>query len=155
MSSIIRPVNIQDIDAIMEIERRSFPVAWEYSTFQRISSQNGRVVSSDSRMLIMDILEHNQKLTGYAVWETNMMNKTGHVLNLAVTSEERRNGFGRLLLNHVHESLILDGMTSIFLEVRDSNTPARKLYESSGYTASGRLVGYYYDEDAILYSRSI
>ena len=38
------------------------------------------------------------------------------------------------------------------LEVRESNTPARRLYECVEMKVSGRELGYYETEDAILYS---
>jgi ribosomal-protein-alanine N-acetyltransferase len=43
--------------------------------------------------------------------------------------------------------------TSVFLEVRESNTAARTLYERAGFEQSGRRESYYTNppEDAILY----
>jgi ribosomal-protein-alanine N-acetyltransferase len=155
MSYGFRPVRLEDLDEVMEIERRSFPVAWEYTTYLRICMQKGRILSSDGGLLLMDVLESSSILTGYAVWETDPVSTRGHILNLAIIEEERRKGYGKLLLNHVHDSLRETGMTSCFLEVRESNTPARALYETSGYTATGKLDGYYFDEDAIEYSRNL
>ena len=44
------------------------------------------------------------------------------------------------------------GAEQIFLEVRQSNTPARALYEKNGFTAIGLRKKYYKDpvEDAVL-----
>jgi len=99
----------------------------------------------------MDIIEVKKKLIGYAVWEIDPVTARGHILNLAITESERRKGYGRLLLKHVLANLRESGMSSCFLEVRESNTPARRLYESQGCTESGRLDDYYFDEDAIEY----
>jgi ribosomal-protein-alanine acetyltransferase len=61
------------------------------------------------------------------------------ILNLAVAPEARRTGVGRALLKHV-----LDGAPgSWFLEVRESNQAAIRLYESTGFRASGKRPGYY------------
>lgn len=152
MSCHIRPVCLEDLDDIMEIERRSFPMPWEYTTYLRICMQKGRIHSNDAGMLLMDVLESNGLVTGYAVWETDPVSTRGHILNLAIVEDERRKGYGKMLLTHVQDSLRETGMTSCFLEVREGNTPARLLYESAEYTASGRLDGYYFDEDAIEYS---
>ena len=62
MSSTIRPVSLDDLDTIMEIERKSFLVAWEYSVYLRICMQNGRVLSSDRGMLLMDVFEKRGKI---------------------------------------------------------------------------------------------
>jgi ribosomal protein S18 acetylase RimI-like enzyme len=36
--------------------------------------------------------------------------------------------------------------------VRENNLAARALYESIGFVASGMISGYYFDEDAIVYT---
>ncbi|MFW9982062.1 MAG: GNAT family N-acetyltransferase [Candidatus Thorarchaeota archaeon] len=153
MSPLIRPVSLEDLDVVMEIERKCFPVAWEYSVFLTICMNEGRIVSSDKGMLLMDVLEQNCKVIGYIVWETNDLNKEGHILNLAIIKEERRKGYAKQLIHHVHENLKTLRMTSCHLEVRDSNIAARTLYETCGYVISDRRIGYYFDEDAIEYSR--
>ena len=155
MSSIFRPVSLDDLDEIMEIERKSFRVPWEYTIYLRICLQEGRVLSSDEGMLFMDVLEKKKKIIGFAVWETNPLSKKGHILNLAIIEEERSNGYGRMLICHVQESLKNAGMASCNLEVRESNSLARSLYETCGYVISDRLAGYYFDEDAIEYSRNL
>ena len=45
----------------------------------------------------------------------------------------------------------------MFLEVRESNIAARKLYEKAGFEPTGRRKSYYTDplEDALLYRRSL
>ena len=45
---------------------------------------------------------------------------------------------------------------SVFLEVRESNSAARSLYEKLGFQQTGRRKSYYANpiEDAILYSKS-
>ncbi len=155
MSSIIRPVILNDLDTIMEIERKCFRFAWEYSVYLKICLQEGRVRSSDRSLLLMDVLEIDGRIVGYAVWEIDYLSRRGHVLNLAIIGEERRKGYGRMLVHHVHKNFKDAGMTNSYLEVRESNLPARALYENSGYTISDRIVGYYFDEDAVEYSRTL
>ena len=155
MNLIIRPASLDDLDAIMEIERNSFLIAWEAAVYRKICSKEGRVLSSDRGMLFMDVLAKEKKITGYAVWETDTHLRKGHILNLAIIEEERREGYGRLLIRHVQESLRKVGMTSCYLEVRESNSSARSLYETCGYLISDRLTEYYSDEDAIVYSRDL
>jgi ribosomal-protein-alanine N-acetyltransferase len=151
MTYHIRPVRLEDLEDIMHIERASFAVAWEYTIYLRICMQNGRISTDDGGLLLMDILEIDKKLAGYAVWETDPVSTRGHILNLAIIEKEKRKGYGKLLLKHVQCSLKESGMSSCYLEVRESNTAARQLYETMGYTASGRLDGYYFSEDAIEY----
>ncbi|MFW9807797.1 MAG: GNAT family N-acetyltransferase [Candidatus Thorarchaeota archaeon] len=152
MSLVIRPVKLEDLDIVMEIERKCFPIAWEYSVFLTICMNNGRIVSRDMGMILMDVLEKSGEIIGYTVWETDTQSKRGHILNLAVIEEERRKGYAKQLIHHVHENLKTTGFVSCHLEVRESNVAARKLYENCGYVLSDRIIGYYFDEDAIEYS---
>ncbi len=63
----------------------------------------------------------------------------GEILNLAVAPEARRAGVGQALLRHV-----LKGTPgSWFLEVRESNAGAIRLYETTGFRRFGERSGYY------------
>jgi ribosomal protein S18 acetylase RimI-like enzyme len=59
---------------------------------------------------------------------------------------------GRALVQHVLEALSARGARQIYLEVRESNAPARALYAAHGFTEVGRRKGYYRRpvEDAIV-----
>jgi ribosomal-protein-alanine N-acetyltransferase len=76
----------------------------------------------------------------------------GEILNLAVAPEGRRHGVGRRLVEAVLSRLSEKGVHHVFLEVRESNAPARSLYESHGFREVGRRRGYYRRpvEDAIV-----
>ena len=79
------------------------------------------------------------------------------MVDLRVLAAERRQGFGRQLL---WASLTaLGGLSSVDLEVRASNLPARALYESLGFCEVGTRPDYYATangrEDAVLMSVSL
>lgn len=149
---MIRRVRLDDLTEVMRIERSCFPVAWEYSIFLNICLQNGEVKSGEARSLIMDVFENSGRVAGYIVWETDIVRKEGHILNLAIRQDERRMGNGRRLLSHVLDHLRNIQINTCFLEVRESNFPARNLYESYGFIESDKIPSYYFDEDAIIYS---
>ena len=69
------------------------------------------------------------------------------ILNLVVGVAVRRRGIARALLGYA-----LEKGGDWFLEVRESNEPARKLYESMGFVEIGRRRRYYANpsEDAIV-----
>jgi len=146
---------LKDIDEIMVIERQSFPVAWEYTIFLNICLRGGEIASGETGILFMDILERDERVLGYVVWEVDSKTSSGHILNLAVQQAERRRGHGRKLLFHVIDDLKVREVTCCRLEVRESNIPARMLYEASGFVASSKIVGYYFDEDAIVYTMAL
>jgi len=76
----------------------------------------------------------------------------GEILNLAVDPGGRRQGLGRALVLSVLEALAARGARQIYLEVRDSNGPARALYAAQGFQEVGRRKQYYRRpvEDAIV-----
>ncbi|HTN69998.1 MAG TPA: ribosomal protein S18-alanine N-acetyltransferase [Methylomirabilota bacterium] len=77
--------------------------------------------------------------------------------NIAVQNEYRRRGLGRLLLDQVIARAQRRLSARVTLEVRVSNIPARKLYESMGFVAAGVRKGYYSDngEDALAMALNI
>ena len=72
--------------------------------------------------------------------------------NLAVSPEHRRSGIGAALLDDALRFCKTRGIRYVALEVRESNEPARALYESRGFAAVGRRRWYYRKpiEDAIV-----
>ncbi len=69
------------------------------------------------------------------------------ILNLVVGAPYRRRGLGRALLAYA-----LEREGDWFLEVRESNHPARQLYEKAGFAVVGRRQKYYQNppEDGIV-----
>jgi ribosomal-protein-alanine N-acetyltransferase len=114
--------------------------------------QNGYVQSGQTGSLLMDVIEERGKIVGYGVWEIDIRKLKSHILNLAIRPDERRKGKGKMLLNHIITHLKTNKIHYCQLEVRDSNRQARALYESYGFVASDRIPGYYFDEDAIVYT---
>ena len=73
--------------------------------------------------------------------------------NIVVAATERRKGIGNLLLGALLASARETNSTAVFLEVRESNQAACRLYEGNGFQQTGRRKNYYPvpPEDAILY----
>ena len=92
----------------------------------------------------------NDRLLGYvgsqtAMWETDMM-------NIAVAPSRRREGLGNILVTELIRELRNRGSSSLALEVRASNEPAKALYESLGFHQVGLRKNYYRNpkEDALI-----
>ena len=77
--------------------------------------------------------------------------------NIVVSPEFRGRGIGAELLSAWLTRVRARGSSSVFLEVRESNVAARRLYEKAGFRQTGRRKLYYSDpaEDAILYSQVV
>lgn len=77
--------------------------------------------------------------------------------NIVVADEFRGKGVGTQLLQEFFTQAKKMNSDSVFLEVRESNTPARRLYERLGFHETGRRRAYYSNptEDAILYAKTL
>ncbi|MGN6460953.1 MAG: ribosomal protein S18-alanine N-acetyltransferase [Pseudolabrys sp.] len=65
------------------------------------------------------------------------------ILSIAVAPGRRGSGLGRNLLDLHLRRLAGLGVGAIFLEVSESNTPARRLYAKTGFREVGRRPNYY------------
>jgi ribosomal-protein-alanine acetyltransferase len=78
------------------------------------------------------------RVAGFAVTR-RVAEDESELLNLAVDPALRRHGIARQLLS----KCISRQPGTLWLEVRESNLGARKLYESLGFNECGRRLGYY------------
>ena len=142
---VICVTSFRHLPQVMEIEQRAYPWPWTEGMFVD-SLRNGHLCYC---------ISERDAVVGYiivfvAVGEC-------HVLNVCVDPEQQGRGIGRRLLNHALSAACDLGAEDAFLEVRLSNDPAIKLYESSGFEAVGRRKDYYpagdQREDALVYRR--
>lgn len=143
----IRAVELGDLPQIVEIERAAFSDPWSSRSF-RESIELPSVYFACARSAEGDVL-------GYVVaW---FVADQGEIANIAVAPRGWGRGIGRSLLSHAIEEGARRGMQEVFLEVRDSNARARKLYASSGFEEIGRRRRYYSKpvEDAIVLRRTL
>jgi len=77
------------------------------------------------------------------------------LLAVGVLPEARRQGLGRRLLEHVLAAARASGGRRVLLEVAQSNTAARRLYESVGFQVLDVRRGYYSmtGDDALVMER--
>jgi ribosomal-protein-alanine N-acetyltransferase len=65
------------------------------------------------------------------------------LLLIAVAPGQRSAGIGRLLLETVIADTMQRGASEVFLEVRENNVAARRLYHSAGFVDIGARPNYY------------
>jgi len=73
--------------------------------------------------------------------------------NIVVAPGASRKGLGRRLVDSLLARARETNSEAVFLEVRESNLPARSLYQQAGFEIIGRRKSYYTNppEDAVLY----
>lgn len=78
----------------------------------------------------------------------------GDIMRVAVLPQFRRLGIGRALLTKCFEDNLFD---SVFLDVRENNTPAIKLYQSFGFEKIGLRKNYYANptENAVMMKKEL
>lgn len=138
----IRSFEFEDLDQIMAIEKASFPDPYRRLWFRILKYQVGDGF----------IVAQNDGIVGYAISERSA--NRGHIISMAVSPKYRRAGIGRALLQETLERLGPKAQ-EIYLEVREGNEAAIRLYKNFAFRKTGeRLTRYYPDgEDAIIMSR--
>ena len=142
-----RPMQEEDLFQVIEVERQSYPHPW-------------------TQMIFGDCLK-----AGYSCWvcgRRGIIEAYGilsiaagesHLLNLCVRPEARQQGIGRKMLRHLVSVARRHEADVVFLEVRQSNNPARALYEDEGFNELGNRRDYYPDgdgrEDALIFARTL
>ncbi|WP_460774497.1 ribosomal protein S18-alanine N-acetyltransferase [Microbacterium sp. GXF7504] len=136
---MIRPATVDDLPAIMALERASFPTdAWsEPMMREELVSPHGRYF----------VLETAGRVTGYAGLRAPAGSRDGDVQTIAVAETSRGRGSGRELLRTLLRTAHERGVREVFLEVRDDNPVAQALYRSEGFAELGRRPGYYQPDD--------
>jgi ribosomal-protein-alanine acetyltransferase len=142
----IRTATPDDIPFLLQLERESTTAAhWTLEQYTNLLRDG-----AGSHRLVL-LAEREDVLLGSLV--AQHIASDWELENIMVSSGERRKGIGGRLLRALMDAACQSASESIFLEVRESNHPARRLYEKTGFQQAGVRKGYYRDppEDAILY----
>lgn len=136
--------SFKDLDRINEIERYTNENPWSFKNFESsLNAGNSSIV-----------LKIENEIIGYAFFSVAATDS--HLLNITVSKDYQRNGYGKKILEQVvFQSKVL-GATVIFLEVRVSNDKAINFYESFGFKRDAIRYNYYEGdprEDALLMSK--
>ncbi len=144
--SIIIQLNASHIKELAALERACFRTPWQEEDFAR-----ALVFPHFTALGIMD--EHG--LASYL--SLNHIPGEMEVLNIATREDVRRTGLARALLAEAQNRMAALRAERIFLEVREHNAPAQKLYASMGFALCGRRRAYYPDtgEDALVMMRAL
>jgi [ribosomal protein S18]-alanine N-acetyltransferase len=166
---ILRPMQLSDVDEVVEIDRLAFPTPWPARTYRY------EILNNDRSLMI--VLEHKQQasaskngssglgqwfkwLSGDSAHSGNLIGYSGmwhiadeaHVSTIATHPDWRGYKLGELLLWSMVRKAIQNDARMVTLEVRVSNTVAQNLYRKYGFEIMGRRKGYYRDdgEDAYM-----
>lgn len=141
----IRPARAADVPEIHAIEVAVFGDPWSARDFHECVAAH----------VPFFVAVEDGAVTGYVV--AHGVAEEGEILNLGVAAAHRRKGAARALVERALAALAARGATAVFLEVRESNLAARRLYEQLGFCQVGRRPRYYRrpTEDAVLLRTAI
>jgi len=147
VSAIVeRLATAEDLDGVLAIEAASFnnPTTREW--------YEGELKRPDVCFIYVMRTEGHRVAAFCAFW---LVAEQAHINNLAVLPELRGRGLGAELLAAITDEAAHLGATLLSLEVRQSNVPARRLYERAGFYQDGLRKNYYTNpiEDALILSR--
>lgn len=135
----LRRATGDDLDAIMTLERASFPTdAWSDAMMrEELASPHGWYVVDDAP----------GRIIGYAGLRAVRGGKDADVQTIAIADGSRGRGRGRALLRALLGEAAAREVHDVFLEVRADNPVAQALYASEGFLEVGRRPRYYQPDD--------
>ena len=142
MAVAIRLARLNDVPALLAIERQA-PGAAHWT-----SEQYNKLVGSG----VVLVAEETDELCGFVCAQA--ITGEWEIENVVVAAGFLRRGIASELVQALIQRAQNAAASAILLEVRESNLPARGLYEKHGFREVGRRRAYYRDpvEDAILYA---
>ena len=129
----IRYATIEDADEIFKIEQNVFKDYW---SLKSIKSE-----FLNSKHSFISVLEIENNIIGY-IFQRIIYNQS-HIINLAIDVPFQHRGYGKFLLKNILEKDSHD--TDVFLEVKEVNLPAIKLYTDLGFEEIEKKERYYSD----------
>ena len=142
----VRDMRETDLARVLEVENASYSVPWSELTFRGL-------LRRDDAEVIVAVL--GDQVIGHAAywWVLDQ----GELGNVAVAPEWRGRRIGAVLVAGIIARAAKAGVRELFLEVRPSNTNARRLYERYEFEQVGRRRHYYQlpTEDALVLRRPL
>ena len=129
----IRIAELEDINEIYNIEKKVFNDYWSLDLIK------SEII--EKKYSMVTVLELKKKIIGY-IFQRKIYDEN-HIINLAIDIPYQHRGYGKFLLMKILEKD--DNDTNVFLEVKEANLPAVKLYIDLGFEEVDRKERYYSD----------
>jgi len=137
---VIGPITPRDVPEIVELEKNI------HSAWSRKQLENELQQPAGIQFVV------RKKERVMAVLFGRIVADEAEILKVSVAESARKKGVGYDLLDFAVNYCGTQGVKNCFLELRESNTAARRLYEKRGFVRVGTRKNYYTKpvEDAIL-----
>lgn len=138
----LRRATLADIQALLDIEARSFPT-------DRLTRRNFNYLLSRGNAVCL-VECHDDVIAGYALVLFNAGTSLARLYSFAVDPDRRGRGVATRLLAAAEQAARDHDSVYLRLEVRRDNGPAIALYKKHGYREFGVYTDYYEDHMAAL-----
>lgn len=132
--SIIRPMCVEDLDAVLALELKAHISPWSRENFS---------TSIASGYLCWCIDDIHQEICAYCVLMPSVDEL--HILNITVAIPYQRQGYAHYFLDTACGFAQQHAIEKLLLEVRPSNIAALSLYQQYGFKEIGRRPNYYFE----------
>jgi ribosomal-protein-alanine N-acetyltransferase len=144
---LIRNATHADIPQIIALEREAATAAhWSAREYEMLFA------STAAQRIVLIACEEpgHERVSGFLI--ARCLSGEWEIENLVTTTLQRRAGVGSKLVRELIRRAREQCVTSVLLEVRESNLAARQLYKKVGFVEEGRRSNYYRnpEEDAQL-----
>ena len=148
VTALLRPATALDVAKVVRIERVCFADPWSEEAFRRL-------LGGPPAIFLVAVFPPDNAIAGYVI--AFSVDQDAEILNLAVEPHFRGKGLAGQMLDAAIIELANRGVVNAYLEVRESNAPARALYAARGFSEIGRRSAYYRRpvEDALVLRRVI
>nr|WP_294865402.1 ribosomal protein S18-alanine N-acetyltransferase [uncultured Pseudogulbenkiania sp.] len=126
-----RPASAPDLAKLASLEAAATPPGWSERQFHDS-------LAAGHAFLLLEI---DGEVCGHAVSMTVL--DEAELLTIVIAPERQGQRLGQALLGELLQRLRQQGCSRLFLEVRESNQPARALYAKSGFVETGLRKHYY------------
>ena len=127
-----RTVELEDIDTLILIERIAYDYPWTYGNFKD-SIQNPSTLAR--------VITLNHEIIGYFVATVTF--DTSDLLNICIHPLQQGLGLGQQLFQNFVKQVNTQGVTQVFIEVRESNQSALLFYQKLGFDEIDQRKKYY------------
>ena len=127
-------MTVLDLPMVLTIEAASYPDPWKRKTFEDS-------LAAHAKGYRCYVLLAEESVVGHAV--LTVVVDEAELLNFCLAPDHRRQGRAAVYFDRLLALLQEQSAKKLFLEVRQSNTPARRLYTAAGMREVGVRKNYY------------
>ena len=153
VSAYLNRLTDEDIPFLQELERDTNLAFWGQENYKKLLVEDQVYFGFKA----VAIVGEGMKDRPVGFFLARSLYENLEILKIGVAAEYQRKGIGTILMESAYAEGIRRGCSRCYLEVRRSNMPAIRFYQTRGFRISGTRLNYYKDpiEDAWIMERHL